>query len=133
MKNTVNTKEYQVIVTYDNNDYVQTYFNANNMNEIINHYRGHEIEYYDGSSSGAAYALDIKDIISLYSLRNVISRLSALNNLWLIRFARSVYSVSVIMLTPFPCAFIIQHIEHNVNNSYFFNNLSIQRKEPAHS
>ena len=62
MKNTVNTKEYQVIVTYDNNDYVQTYFNANNMNEIINHYRGHEIEYYDGSSSGAVYALDIKDM-----------------------------------------------------------------------
>ena len=62
MENTVNTKKYQVIVTYDNNDYVQTYFNAYGMDEVVSHYRGHEIEYYDGSSSGAAYALDIKDM-----------------------------------------------------------------------
>ena len=62
MENTVNTKKYQVIVTYDNNDYVQTYFNACNMDEIVNHYKGHAIEYYDGSLSGAAYALDIKDM-----------------------------------------------------------------------
>ena len=36
MKNTVNTKEYQVIVTYDNNDYVQNNGKlelSNNKNE----------------------------------------------------------------------------------------------------
>lgn len=55
-------KKYQVIITYNNNDYCQTYFNAANLKEIIQHYKGHLIEYYDGSNSGVAYGLDIKDM-----------------------------------------------------------------------
>ena len=54
-------KKYQVIITFDNNDYVQTYFNAESLEEIIAHYKGYSMEYYDGSDSGEAYGLDIKD------------------------------------------------------------------------
>ena len=54
-------KKYQVIITFDNNDYMHTYFNAESLEEIISHYKGHSIEYFDGSNSGEAYGLDIKD------------------------------------------------------------------------
>lgn len=54
-------KKYQVIITFDNNDYVQTYFNAESLEEIITHYKGYSMEYFDGSNSGEAYGLDIND------------------------------------------------------------------------
>ena len=54
-------KKYQVIITFDNSDYVQTYFKADSLEEIIAHYKGYSMEYYDGSDSGEAYGLDIKD------------------------------------------------------------------------
>ena len=54
-------EKYQVIITFDNNDYAQTYFNAESLEEIIAHYKGYSMEYYDGSDSGEVYGLDIKD------------------------------------------------------------------------
>ena len=41
-------EKYQVTITFDNNDYLQTYFNAINVGEIISHYDGYTMEYYKG-------------------------------------------------------------------------------------
>lgn len=53
-------KKYCVIITFDNNDYIQTYFNACNTNEIINHCENYKLEYYNGETT-KVYALEIRD------------------------------------------------------------------------
>ncbi len=54
-------EKYQVTITFDNNDYLQTYFNAINIDEIISHYDGYTMEYYNGEET-KAWALEIKNM-----------------------------------------------------------------------
>ena len=61
INNMDNRKKFQVIVVFNNNDYMQTYFNATDINEIINHYDGYVLEYYNEETT-LVYALDIKDM-----------------------------------------------------------------------
>lgn len=53
--------EYQVIVVFENDDYFQTYFKAVNKEEIITHYNGYTMEYYNGETT-KVWALDIKNM-----------------------------------------------------------------------
>ena len=53
-------RKYKLIVVFENNDYIVTYFNADSIEEIIEHYQGYEFEYYDGEIT-TTYAIEIKD------------------------------------------------------------------------
>ena len=55
-------EKYQVIITFDNNDYVQTYFNADSLEEIITHYKRHIAWNIMTEATAARHMeLDIKD------------------------------------------------------------------------
>ena len=53
-------RKYKLNVIFENDDYIVTYFNADNVEEIIEHYKGYELEYYNGETT-ATYAIEIKD------------------------------------------------------------------------
>ena len=53
-------KKYKLNVIFENNDYIVTYFNASNVEEIIDHYKNYELEYYNGEIT-TTYAIEIKD------------------------------------------------------------------------
>ena len=53
-------KKYKLNITFENDDYIVTYFIADSVEEIIEHYKGYELEYYNGETT-ATYAIEIKD------------------------------------------------------------------------
>ena len=53
-------RKYKLIVVFENNDYIVTYFNAASVEEIIEHYQGYELEYYNGEIT-TAYSIQIED------------------------------------------------------------------------
>ena len=53
-------KKYKLNVIFENNDYIVTYFNASNVDEIIDHYKNYKLEYYNGETT-TTYAIEIKD------------------------------------------------------------------------
>ena len=53
-------RKYKLNVVFENNDYIVTYFIAASLEEIIEHYKGYEFEYYDGEIT-TTYAIEIKD------------------------------------------------------------------------
>ena len=53
-------RKYKLIVVFENNDYIVTYFNADSIEEIIEHYQGYELEYYNGEIT-TAYSIEIED------------------------------------------------------------------------
>ena len=58
-------QKYQVTITFENNDYMTTYFNALDTAEIISHYNGYTMEYYNGETYDeylANYAEENSDI-----------------------------------------------------------------------
>ena len=54
-------KKYKLNVVFENNDYIVTYFNADNIEEIIEHYKDYVLEYFNGETT-TTYAVEIKDI-----------------------------------------------------------------------
>lgn len=54
-------KKYKLNVIFENNDCITTYFNASNIQEIIEHYQYYTLEYYNGERT-EAYAIEIKDL-----------------------------------------------------------------------
>ena len=53
-------RKYKLNVVFENNDYIVTYFNADSLEEIIEHYKDYKFEYCDGEIT-KAYALVIKE------------------------------------------------------------------------
>ena len=53
-------RKYKLIVVFENNDYIVTYFNADSVEEIIEHYKDYELEYYNGEIT-TAYSIQIED------------------------------------------------------------------------
>ena len=53
-------RTYNLNVIFENNDCITTYFIANSVEEVIEHYKDYEFEYYDGEIT-ATYAIEIKD------------------------------------------------------------------------
>ena len=53
-------RKYKLNVVFENDDYIVTYFNSDSVEEIIEHYKGYELEYYNGETT-AVYAIEIKD------------------------------------------------------------------------
>lgn len=54
-------QKYQVTITFENNDYMTTYFNALDTQEIISHYNGYTMEYYNGETT-TAWAVSMKNM-----------------------------------------------------------------------
>ena len=53
-------RKYKLIVVFENNDYIVTYFNADSVVEIIEHYKDYTLEYYNGETT-TAYSIEIED------------------------------------------------------------------------
>ena len=53
-------RKYKLNVIFENDDCIVTYFNAYNLEEIIEHYKGYKLEYYNGETT-TTYAIEIKD------------------------------------------------------------------------
>ena len=53
-------RKYKLNVVFENDDYIVTCFNADSIEEIIEHYKGYRLEYYNGETT-TTYALVIKD------------------------------------------------------------------------
>ena len=54
-------QQYQVTITFENNDYMTTYFNALDTWEIISHYNDYTMEYYNGETT-TAWAVSMKNM-----------------------------------------------------------------------
>ena len=53
-------RKYKLIVVFENNDYIVTYFNADSIKEIIEHYKNYQLEYLNGEIT-TAYSIEIED------------------------------------------------------------------------
>ena len=53
-------RKYKLNVIFENDDYIVTYFNTASIEEIIDHYKGYRLEYYNGEAT-TTYAIEIKD------------------------------------------------------------------------
>ena len=53
-------RKYKLNVVFENDDYIVTYFNADSVEEIIEHYNGYRLEYFNGETT-TTYAIEIKD------------------------------------------------------------------------
>ena len=53
-------RKYKLIVVFENNDYIVTYFNADSVEEIIEHYKDYKLEYNNGEIT-TAYSIEIED------------------------------------------------------------------------
>ena len=53
-------RKYKLNVVFENNDCISTYFIADSIEEIIEHYKGYRLEYYNGEAT-TTYAIEIKD------------------------------------------------------------------------
>ena len=53
-------RKYKLIVVFENNDYIVTYFNADSIEEIIEHYKDYVLEYFNGETT-TSYSIEIED------------------------------------------------------------------------
>ena len=53
-------RKYKLNVVFENNDCITTYFIAASLEEIIEHYKDYELEYFNGETT-TTYAIEIKD------------------------------------------------------------------------
>ena len=53
-------RKYKLIVVFENNDYIVTYFKADSVEEIIELYQGYVLEYFNGETT-TAYSIEIED------------------------------------------------------------------------